>query len=297
MGGEVSGRVGVAAISRLLPTFPPHSDFVAGRRRSRRRERYSTTARGRYIRAKPAERQPVDLAIDATLRTAAPNQHGRDAHNQAMVIHWSDLQRKVRVARRPNLVLFVVDASWSMLASKRMAAAKGAVLALLTEAYQRRDRVGLITFQGRSATLRLAPTTSVALARRALAGIEVGGKTPLPAALGLARDVFVRARRRVDALRPILVLLTDGIANVGSGSEPPATEAARLADELRRDRIAALVIDAAHAQTDGGMAQGLARRLGAPAVLLKELEPRLLYRTVRDVLKAAERQATRGGLR
>lgn len=97
----------------------------------------------------------------------------------AFAIERADLQRKVRVKKTANFVLFLVDASWSMAVAERMNATKGAILSLLTDAYQRRDRVGLIVFQKDRATLVLSPTNSIQLAQRALAEIPVGGNSPL----------------------------------------------------------------------------------------------------------------------
>ena len=162
------------------------------RRQGGRRSRTHTERkRGRYIQARPATGKTDDLAFDATLRAAAPFQKQRSEQRKrvAFAIRSSDFQRKVRVKKAANLVLFVVDASWSMAVAERMAATKGAILSLLTDAYQRRDRVGLIVFQKDRATLVLPPTNSVQLAKRALADIPVGGKTPLSAGLFLAYEV------------------------------------------------------------------------------------------------------------
>ena len=158
------------------------------RRASGRRSRTRTDRkRGRYIQARPANGKTNDIAFDATLRAAAPYQRQRAdqiaASGMAYALRSSDLQRKVRVRRTSNLVLFVVDASWSMAVSERMTATKGAIMSLLTDAYQRRDRVGLIVFQKDRASLVLPPTNSVLLAKKALANIPVGGKTPLSAGL------------------------------------------------------------------------------------------------------------------
>jgi magnesium chelatase subunit D len=158
-------------------------------------------------------------------------------------------------------------------------------MTLLTEAYLHRDRVGLVAFQGSAARLLLAPTSSVALARRRLAELDVGGKTPLPAALALARRVLTRERRRDPAVQPILVLLTDGLANVSCMGQPPALEVARLAGALRRDGVAALVIDAEHPRSDRGFAQSLAAQLGATSVLLRHLTAGDLHATVRQALR------------
>ena len=136
---------------------------------------------GRYIKARPAGDKLDDIAFDATIRAAAPFQKGRVEKRKrlAFAIERSDLQRKIRVKRVANLVLFLVDASWSMAVAERMNATKGAILSLLTDAYQRRDRVGLIVFQKDRATLILPPTNSVQLAQRALVDIPVGGKVPI----------------------------------------------------------------------------------------------------------------------
>ena len=113
---------------------------------------YSRTdrKRGRYIKARPANEKYDDVAFDATLRNAAPHQKERRASGEsdlALQLRMTDLQRKIRVRRTGNLILFVVDASWSMAASERMEATKGAIFSLLVEAYQRRDQVGLVVFQ------------------------------------------------------------------------------------------------------------------------------------------------------
>ena len=160
----------------------------AGRRSLTKTER----KHGRYIKARPAGQKKDDIAFDATFRAAAPYQQKRSEKRKrlAFAIESSDLQRKVRVKRVANLVLFLVDASWSMAVAERMNATKGAILSLLTDAYQRRDRVGLIVFQKDRATLVLPPTNSVQLAQRALMDIPVGGKTPLSAGLFLAADVL-----------------------------------------------------------------------------------------------------------
>ena len=180
----------------------------AGRRSLTKTER----KHGRYIKARPAGNKTDDIAFDATFRAAAPFQKRRVEKRKrlAFAIEKSDLQRKVRVKRVANLVLFVVDASWSMAVSERMNATKGAILSLLTDAYQRRDRVGLIVFQKDRATLVLSPTNSVQLAKRALMDIPVGGKTPLSAGLLLATDVLQHEKHTHPDVEPLLIVLTDG---------------------------------------------------------------------------------------
>ncbi|MFQ5617026.1 MAG: VWA domain-containing protein, partial [Anaerolineales bacterium] len=146
------------------------------RRKSGRRSRTHTERkRGRYIQARPAHGKTSDVAFDATFRAAAPHQKDRTEQRKEVefAIQPQDLHHKVRVKRSANLVLFAVDASWSMAVAERMQATKGAILSLLTDAYQRRDRVGLVVFQKDRARLVLPPTNSVQLAQRALADIPV----------------------------------------------------------------------------------------------------------------------------
>ena len=129
------------------------------RRQSGRRSRTKTERkRGRYIQARPANGKTSDIAFDATIRAAAPHQLERDRGKLAFALRKQDLQRKVRVKKQANLVLFVVDASWSMAVAERMQATKGAVMSLLTDAYQQRDRVGMVVFQKNDARVVLPPT-------------------------------------------------------------------------------------------------------------------------------------------
>jgi Mg-chelatase subunit ChlD len=191
----------------------------AGRRSSTRTDR----KRGRYIQARPAHGKTRDIAFDATIRAAAPFQLQREHTDAAFAIRVDDLQRKVRVRRSANLILFVVDASWSMAAAERMEATKGAIMSLLMDAYQRRDQVGLVVFQKEEARLVLPPTSSVELAQHALADVPVGGKTPLSAGLLLAYQVFTQQLRLDPEVMPLMILLTDGAGNV-SITDLPAQE-------------------------------------------------------------------------
>jgi magnesium chelatase subunit D len=255
------------------------------RRQSGRRSRTRTERkRGRYIQARPAKDKRDDIAFDATIRAAAPFQKEREEQRKevAFAIQPDDLQRKVRVKRAANLVLFVVDASWSMAVAERMAATKGAILSLLTDAYQRRDRVGLVVFQKDRATLILPPTNSIQLAQRALINIPVGGKTPLSAGLLLAHEVIQKEVRSHPDIMPLLILLTDGAGNVSMSDIPPQEEAHHLAGQIAQEKIRSVVINMEHSAFDQGLAQALADHLEAPCFTLSELKAENLYRTVRE---------------
>ncbi len=255
---------------------------AAGRRSQTRTER----KRGRYVQSRPANGDTSDVAFDATFRAAAPHQIHRDRSEVALALRTSDLQKKVRVRRAANLVLFVVDASWSMAVAERMEATKGAIFSLLTDAYQRRDRVGLIVFQKNEATLVLPPTNSVDLARKALADIPVGGKTPLAAGLTLALQVVNQEKRLHPDVTPLVILLTDGAGNVSMTDIPPQAEAYQVAGLFHEGQIRSIVINMEHIAFDQGLAQQLADRMKAPCYTHAELKAEILYQTVRSELDA-----------
>ncbi len=259
----------------------------AGRRSRTRTER----KRGRYIQARlPRKDRVTDLAFDATLRAASLHQRERRRRgesDQALILRRSDLREKVRVRNTANLILFVVDASWSMAVSERMEATKGAIFSLLTDAYQRRDRVGLIVFHKNQANLVLPPTNSVLLAREALRNIAVGGKTPLSAGLMLAHTVFQREAVTHPDVFPLMLLLTDGAGNVSMGDLPPQEEAHQIAALIRESRVRAVVINMEHAAFDQGLARVLADKMDAPCLTLEQLRADTLYHTVIDTLQGS----------
>lgn len=277
---------------KIGPEFTPRRldnplDKMTRRQGGRHSRTRTERKRGRYIMARPAPGKTDDLAFDATLRAAAPHQKDRSEQRKrvAFAIQSSDYQRKVRVKRSANLVLFVVDASWSMAVAERMSATKGAILSLLNDAYQRRDRVGLVVFQKDRASLILPPTNSTQLAQRALVEIPVGGKTPLSAGLYLAHQVVQRERILHTDVMPLIILLTDGAGNVTMTNLPPQEEAHRLAEQIAEDDIRCVVVNMEHAAFDQGLAQALAVHLNAPCYTLNDLKAETLYQKVREEMK------------
>jgi magnesium chelatase subunit D len=275
------------------PSFTPRNldnplDRITRRQGGKRSRSRTERKSGRYIQARPAGGKTHDLAFDATLRAAAPHQQDRVEQRKrlAFAIQSSDFQRKIRVKKTANLILFVVDASWSMAVAERMSATKGAILSLLTDAYQRRDRVGLVVFQKNRATLILPPTNSVQLAKRALADIPVGGKTPLSAGLYRAHEVIQKELILHPDINPLIILLTDGAGNVSMGNLSPQDEASRLADQIAADEIRSVVINMEHAAFDQGLAQSLADHLKAPCYTLSELKAETLYQKVKEEMSA-----------
>jgi magnesium chelatase subunit D len=241
--------------------------------------------RGHYVSSCDARGQFEDVAFDATFRQAAPQQVHRRREQAALAVEPSDLRRKVRIRRAANLILFVVDASWSMAAAERMKATKGAILSLLVDAYQKRDQVGLVTFQKEGANVVLQPTSSVERARKALEDMPVGGKTPLSTGLLLAHEVLARERRKNPEVMPLLILLTDGAGNVSMTGLPPHEEALRVAGLIQRAGIRAVVINTEHESLDRGLSRQLADKMRAPCYTLHELAADQLYQTVRDELQ------------
>jgi magnesium chelatase subunit D len=218
-----------------------------------------------------------------------------------LIERW-DVREKVRETKTGALILFVVDASGSMGAQRRMVAVKGAILSLLLDAYQRRDRVGMISFRGTSAEVLLPPTGSVDLAQIHLREMPTGGRTPLSRGLHLALEVVEIERMKDKQVLPLLVLLTDGRANVRSGfaagepevpgkapsgeaqfgGEPtPAAEAKAIAELVRERQVPALVIDTELDFIKLELARPIAEAMDAHYVKLDELQADSLAQAVR----------------
>lgn len=283
-------------------TFEPRAldtplDEMVRKQGGRRSQTRSKTKRGRYIQARPAPNDASDLAFDATVRAAAPFQREREKLKEergvAFAVRGGDFQKKVRVRKTANLILFLVDGSWSMAVSERMSATKGAILSLLTDAYQRRDRVGLVVFQKDRATLVLAPTNSVLLAQRALANIPVGGKTPLAAGLQMAYEVIKRERILHPDVQPLLIVLTDGAGNVPIGNLQAKVggnlvqmQIDQLAAMFPAEGIHSVVINMEHKAFDQGLARDLADKMQAPCYSLEQLRGDTLYETVQREMQS-----------
>ena len=275
-----------------VPSPARHPSRAAGRRATAE----TGGSAGRYVRARPPEQHNAGLALDATLRAAAPHQAGRraaagrqvagDADDDGVLLLESwDLREKVRESKAGSLVLFVVDASGSMGAQRRMVAVKGAVLSLLLDAYQRRDRVGLVAFRGGGAQTLLPPTGSVDLAQQQLQEMPTGGRTPLSAGLHRALEVVETERVKDRHLRPLLVLLSDGRANVtaaGVTGAAATAEAAQAGALVQQRKIPAVVVDTEDGYVRLGLAQPLAEAMQAHYLKLEDLQADGLAGSVRN---------------
>jgi len=209
---------------------------------------------------------------------AAPHQRTRGRSGDGLIIELDDLRLAVREGREGNLVLFVVDASGSMAARSRMRNVKAAVLSLLLDAYQRRDKVGLITFRGSGAEVVLPPTSSVEAGAARLSSLPTGGRTPIAAGLLLAHDVLRRERLKDPQRRALLVVVTDGKATGGSQGVAEAHQAAAL---LAVTRVACIVIDCEEGAVRLGLASSLAATLGATTLQLGQVGAQELVSVVR----------------
>ncbi|MFL6144632.1 MAG: VWA domain-containing protein [Labedaea sp.] len=239
---------------------------------------------GRTLRGSPAEGSGVHLA--GTLAAAAPHQLARGRTGTGLLIRPPDLRRAVREGRESNLVLFAVDASGSMAARRRMAAVTGAVLSLLLDAYQRRDKVGVLTFRAATAELVLPPTSGVDAAVVRLRRLATGGATPLAAGLLLARRTLELERLRDPRRRALLVLVTDGRATVGVRSDPVA-DALRAGRLLAADGVAAVVVDCEAGPVRLGLPAVIAAAIGGACVRLDELSAQRVSGVVRAVRRVA----------
>ncbi|MBT2476942.1 putative cobaltochelatase [Streptomyces sp. ISL-94] len=272
--------------TRML-SVPGLGEGAAGRR-SRAR-----TAHGRTTGAQRPRGHLGKLHLAATVHAAAPHQKARGRSGPGLVIRKDDLRQATREGREGNLVLFVVDASGSMAARQRMSAVKGAVLSLLMDAYQRRDKVGLITFRGATAELALPPTSSVDAAATRLERLPTGGRTPLAAGLLKAREVLRIERLRDPSRRPLLVVVTDGRAtSAGAVGGDPRALSARSARLLQAEGVASVVVDCESGPVRLGLAGVLAADLGGPAVTLDGLRADSLAGLVKNVRTAVASAAS-----
>ena len=250
------GDDGGAARDRTADSDDPPARVVAldgvGGQTSGRRSTVRGT-RGRLVGDRVPDGPVASLAVGATVRAAAAR--------GAAAVEVEDVREAVREQKAGNLVVLAVDASGSMGVERRMEAVKGAVVGLLLDAYQRRDRVALVTFRDEAADVALRPTGSVEVAQARLRQLPTGGRTPLAAGITAALDVAVRHHGEH---RPLLVVVTDGRHTSG----PDPTEAAAA---VRRRGVRAVVVDAEEGRTRLGLARTLAGTMGATYLTLSEL--------------------------
>jgi magnesium chelatase subunit D len=199
---------------------------------------------GKYVRYGFPKGDIKDVALDATIRAAAPYQKERKGQSDlSMVIKTQDIREKIRIGKVSTATMFVVDASGSMGVNRRMESAKGAVLSLLQDSYQQRDKIGVVAFRGSQADVLLPLCSSVDLAYKNLKELPTGGRTPLAAGLESGLNLLVHEKRRDEGAIPVLVLISDGRANVSKENKDTQMELVALSEHARAKGIQVIVID------------------------------------------------------
>jgi magnesium chelatase subunit D len=258
----------------VKPFAAPVLDQIQRGSTGRRSKTLSDTKKGRYVASTIPKGKVTDLAFDATLRAAAPYQSRRkqESNSQnALLIEKFDLRDKIRESKMGNLIMFVVDGSGSMAAEERMTATKGAVLSLLLDAYQRRDRVGMVVFRKNSAELVLPPTNSVDLAQKCLTKLPTGGRTPMAHGLKLGMETIKDCMQRDREAVPLLVLVSDGRANVNLYGGDPVEEAKAVAHEICSRNISSISLDTEQCFLPLGLVKQISAEMGGKYLRLEEL--------------------------
>ncbi|MBI2877835.1 MAG: VWA domain-containing protein, partial [Candidatus Tectomicrobia bacterium] len=262
----------------------------------RRSPTKTQTKVGHYIRSTPVRRNN-DLAFDATIRAAAPKQIRRSRSQVAIALEGEDIREKIRERRMGNLLAFVVDASGSM-GDLLMKTAKGAIMSLLEDAYQKRDKVGLVAFRESSAEVLLPPTNSIELVKNLLEDLPTGGKTPLAHGLVSGYELIQTYLRKDDNVSPLLILISDCRPNVGllhgrvsssyyeaQGFGKIRKEIFRIAEGIRNDgRIHTLIIDVTERMNPNYMGRDLAEAMGAQYFRVHELKAKGIVRLIRHAM-------------
>lgn len=264
--GQSRERIDDADLHVNLPPMwiEPSKDRKPKKGSGKRSFTMTDLMQGRYVRAEIPKAKTSDIAFDATLRAAAPYQKARPSNGCAVVIRKDDLRSKVREKRTGNIFLFVVDASGSMGARERMKTVKGVIFKILLDAYQKRDRVGMVAFRKNQAEVLLPVTRSVDFAQKKLDTMPTGGKTPLAKGLLKAEDVLDMLYRQDANQDPVMILITDGRAtsSLNKGTNP-VTDALEEAKRIGRRNIPVAVIDTESGFIKLGLAKKLAKAMGA----------------------------------
>lgn len=239
---------------------------------------------GRYVRSTVPHGKCRDIALIPTLCCAALNRGSRTPENGMMLaVRSSDLRQKIREKRTGATILFVVDASGSMGAKRRMRAVKGAVRGLLSEAYRKRDRVGVVSFSGKGAQILLSITGSPELARKCMDQLPTGGKTPLAAGIFQANELLRAERIRTPDALQYLILISDGKANIPLFGDP-FEDAVFMAEQVRLSGVGAMVLDTENSYIRFGFAKQIAEHMDAEYVRLDDISGTAVEENVRSFI-------------
>ncbi|MED3793358.1 VWA domain-containing protein [Niallia alba] len=237
----------------------------------------SLTKQGRHVKSSSKPAHDLDIDIYATIRAAAPFQKVRPKkQDTAISIVESDLRHKIRRRGSEVSFIFIVDASKSMHAEKRMELVKGTIFTLLKDAYKKRDKVAMVTFQGKKAKIVLPVTKSFDLAQRLLDNLPIGGKSPLAQGLQSGLEVYLSAKKKNPDLIPLFVVLTDGKANVGlelnTTIQQSIDDSLVVGKKYKKMEFSVLVIDTEQGYIQMQLAADLANAMGAEYIKIADLK-------------------------
>lgn len=247
---------------------------------------------GKYIRYRQPVGKTSDIALDATLRAAACRQKtrarerpgGKLGERLALTVRPEDIREKVRESRSGAVILFAVDSSGSMGAHKRMKAVRGAVMSLLNEAYQKRDKVGVVAFRQDRAEVLLSVTRSVDLAQKYLKNLPTGGRTPLALGLERAFQLLKGEKRKNPDCLLYLVVISDGKANVALRNGDPLADALQAGEAIRYEKISSMVLDTEQGYLQFGLAQKLAQAMDSRYVKLDKISGQEIRSNLLDLI-------------
>ena len=242
----------------------------------------SGSLQGKYVKSIIPKGKIIDFAFDATIRAAAPYQKKSDINGLKIKIRKEDIRVKVRERRTGTSILFVVDSSGSMGVKKRMEAVKGAIMSLLKDAYEKRDRVGLVAFRKDCAEELLPITRSIDLAQKKLEKLTTGGKTPLAAGIEKAYNIIKKELKKDEKVVPLILFLSDGKANYSISGKDPIKESLELAQKIKKENIRTIVIDTEEGFIKLEMAKTLSEALGAEYYKLENLKSEDMLKLIKN---------------
>ena len=242
----------------------------------------SSSLQGRYIKSSIPRGKIRDFALDASIRAAAPYQLKKDDNSLMINIKKEHIRIKQREKRTGVSILFAVDSSGSMGVKKRMEVVKGAVMSLLKNAYEKRDKVGMLSFRRNRAEELLPFTRSIDLARKKLEKLSTGGKTPLSEGLLKAYNIIKTEMKRNKEVIPVLILLSDGKANFSFSGKDPVIESLEIAEKIKKEKIKCIVIDTEEGFIKLEMARTLSEAMEADYYRLDNIKSEDLIQLVKN---------------
>ncbi|MCK4422847.1 MAG: VWA domain-containing protein, partial [Candidatus Omnitrophica bacterium] len=211
--------------------------------------------------------------------------HGLSTMDRGLIIEPRDIRQKVREKKIGNTIMFVVDSSGSMGANRRMVETKGAILSLLVDAYQKRDKIGLVAFKQDKAEVLLRPTSSVELAGKQLEELPTGGKTPLSKGLLKGFEILQSELNKNRKIKPLLVIISDGKANVSMNqNSDPFDEARRIAEDIKHSGIRSILIDTETGFVRLGKLQELSQVLDGRYYALEDIKAEVISNLVKEFI-------------